>query len=83
MVTRTYMVAASRRSRADTGCAHTCKMTYHGTCSLQECTRLINRQEEAAPESTVRTWTRADHPIQRNSTIQFAHMQAHIVAGRI
>ena len=55
-----------RRSRADTGCAHTCKMTYHGTCSLQECTRLINRQEEAAPESTVRTWTRADHPIQRN-----------------
>jgi hypothetical protein len=50
---------------------------------LQECTRLTNRQEEAAPESTVRTWTGADHPIQRNSTIQFAHMQEHIVAGRM
>ena len=48
---------------ADTGCAHTCKMTYHGICSLQECTRLTNRQEEAAPEPTVRTWTLADHPI--------------------
>ena len=47
-------VAAFRRSRADTGSAHTSIGTYYGICSLQECTRLTNLEEEAAPETTMR-----------------------------
>jgi hypothetical protein len=35
--------------------------------------RLANRQEEAAPESTARIYTRAEHPMKRNLAIQLAH----------
>ena len=55
MVTLTYSTGRGFQTvPSSTGCAHTSNRTYYGICSLQECTRLTNREEEAAPESTVR-----------------------------
>ena len=55
MITRTYSTGGGFQTVPSRYWlhTHTSDMTYYGICSLQECTRLTNRQEEAAPESTV------------------------------